>query len=178
MSGGAFSRASFIFAGGIILLGMNKLSAIPSRPSRMSAKLRRAVNLHVCEGMTIVAACDKAGMSPQGYHKAMKRATVRDHLEEVQRLFILSADTKKALYRARALEGALDLMLNSKSEAIRARMCEFLASDAKISPVAVHIDARQDRGGYEFVRPGQRIVEISQATGEGDAAAACKTDDT
>jgi hypothetical protein len=33
--------------------------------------------------------------------------------------------------------------MNSKSEAIRARMVEFFSADAKVSPVAVHIDARQ-----------------------------------
>ena len=53
----------------------------------------------------------------------------------------------------------MDLMLNSKSEAIRAQMVEFFASDAKVSPVSVHIDARQ-AGGYEFIRPGQQVVEI------------------
>ena len=140
---------------------MSKLIALAPRPiPRMSAKLRQAIELHVTEGLTIAAACEKAGVSRAGYHKAMKRAAVRDHLEEVQKRFILGADTKKALYRARALDVALDLMLNSKSEVIRARMAEFLASDAKVSPVAVHIDARQERGGYEFVRPGQRLVEI------------------
>jgi len=159
MSGGAFSGASFIFAGGIILLGMNKLSAIPPRPSRMSAKLRRAVNLHVCEGMTIVAACDKAGMSPQGYHKAMKRATVRDYLQTVRVEFVMGVESKRGLYKARAIEVGVALMLNSKSEAIRARMVEFFARDAKVSPVSVHIDARQT-GGYEFVRPDQRLVDI------------------
>ena len=45
-------------------------------------------------------------------------------------------------------------MMNSKSEAIRARMVEFLASDAKVSPVAVHVDARQVAApGYVYQRP-------------------------
>lgn len=138
---------------------MNKLSAIPPRPSRMSAKLRQAIHLHVREGLTIVAACEKAGMSTQGYHKAMKRPPVRDYLQKVQAEFVTSVESKRAQYRARAFEVGMDLMLNSKSEAIRARMVEFFASDAKVSPVSVHIDARQ-AGGYEFVRPGQQVVEI------------------
>jgi hypothetical protein len=53
---------------------------------------------------------------------------------------------------------ALDLMLNAKSEAVRARMAEFLASDAKAPQVAVHIDARQS-AGYEYVPPGQKFVD-------------------
>jgi len=138
---------------------MNKLSAILPRPVRLSAKLRGAINLHVCEGVTIVAACKDAGMSTQGFHKAMKRPPVRDYLQKVQMEFVTGIESKKALYKARAFEVGMDLMLNSKSEAIRARMVEFFASDAKTSPVSVHIDARQT-GGYEFPRPGQRVVDI------------------
>jgi hypothetical protein len=140
---------------------MNKLSAISPRPSRMSAKLRHAIHLHVQEGKTIIAACKEAGMSTQGYHKAMKRPAVRDYLQKVKAEFVTSVESNKAQYRARAFEVGLDLMMNSKSEAIRARMVEFFASDAKVSPVSVHIDARQTRG-YEFVRPGQRLVEIKR----------------
>ncbi len=139
---------------------MSKLIAIQSRPARVSAKLRAAINLRVTEGLSITEACGKAALSTQGWHKAMKRPAVRDHLEEVQRRFVAESDAKRALYRARAFEVALDLMLNAKSEAIRARMAEFLAGDGKAPQVAVHIDARQERGGYEFVRPGSRLVEI------------------
>jgi hypothetical protein len=96
----------------------------------------------------------------------MKRPAVRDYLESVQRRFVTGTDANRALYKARALEVAVDLMFNAKSEAIRARMAEFLAGDGKVSPVSVHIDARQNRGGYEFVRPGQRIVEIEPGSEE------------
>ena len=139
---------------------MVNLIKLPPRPTRLSSKLRAAIEATVTKGTTIVDACKEAGMSTQGYHKAMKRAAVRDYLETVQRRFVADVEANRALYKARAFEVALDLMLNAKSDAIRARMCEFLAGDAKVSPVAVHIDARQDRGGYEFVRPGQRLVEI------------------
>ena len=47
-------------------------------------------------------------------------------------------------------------MLNAKSEAIRARMAEFLAADARVSPVAVHVDARQVHG-YEYERPPKTL---------------------
>jgi hypothetical protein len=143
---------------------MNKLSAIPPRPSRMSAKLRNAIHLHVQEGKTILAACKEAGMSPQGFHKAMKRPTVRDYLQKVQAEFVTSVESKRALHRARAFEVGLDLMINSKSEAIRARMVEFFAGEAKqAAQVQVNVDARS--GGYEFVRPGQQLVEIKGGEG-------------
>ncbi len=136
---------------------MSKLIALPPRPARLSAKLRAAIEAHVTEGLSIVAACQRAGMSPAGYHKAMKRVPVRSYLEEVQARFVGDVKARRALYQARALEVALDLMMNSKSEAIRARMVEFLASDAKVSPVAVHVDARQVQApsGYTYRRPGE-----------------------
>lgn len=145
---------------------MSNLVALPPRPVRLSAKLRAAIEGHVTEGLTIVEACERAGMSRQGFHKAMKRAAVQDHVELVQRRFVARVESNRALYKARALEAALYLMLHAKSEAVRARMAEFLAGDGKAPAVAVHIDARQNLGGYEFVRPGQRVVEIEDSEPE------------
>jgi hypothetical protein len=117
----------------------------------------------VTEGLSIVEACARAGLSREGYRKAMQRPPVREMADEIKRRFVADTEAQRAFYKARALEVALDLMLNAKSEAIRARMAEFLAADAKVSPVAVHIDARQAVGGYEFVRPGQKVVDIEGA---------------
>ncbi len=138
---------------------MTKLTAITPRPLRMRAALRHAIELRVKKGMTVAAACEEAGMSSQGFHKAMKRSGVRDYLQTVQLEFIASVEGEKAMYKVRAMEVGMDLMMNSKSEAIRARMVEFFASDGKASPVSVHIDARQTVG-YEYARPGQKVVEI------------------
>lgn len=138
---------------------MTNLSVIPPRPSRLRAALRLAIDLRVTKGMTVAAACDEAGMSPQGFHKAMKRPAVRDYLQTVQMEFVASVEGEKAIYKARAFEVGMDLMLNSKSEAVRARMVEFFASDGKVSPVSTNIDARQTRG-YEYASPRQQIVEI------------------
>ena len=138
---------------------MVKLSGIKPRPLRMRAALRHAIDLRVKQGLTIAAACDEAGMSPQGFHKAMKRSAVRDYQQTVQLEFVASIESNKAIYKARALEVGMDLMVNSKSEAVRARMVEFFAGDRKVSPVSVHIDARQPRG-YEYAHPDQEIVTI------------------
>ena len=138
---------------------MVELSEIKPRPLRIRAALRHAIDLRVKQGLTIAAACDEAGMSPQGFHKAMKRSAVRDYQQTVQLEFVASIESNKAIYKARALEVGMDLMVNSKSEAVRARMVEFFASDRKVSPVSVHIDARQPRG-YEYAHPDQEIVTI------------------
>jgi len=91
----------------------------------------------------------------------MKRQAVRDHVEAVQRRFVAEVEAQRSIYKARAFEVALDLMLNAKSESVRARMAEFLASEGKVGQqVNVHVDARTVGRGYEFVRPGARLVEI------------------
>jgi len=95
----------------------------------------------------------------------MKRPEVRDYVQKVQLEFIASVEGSKATYRARAYEVGMDLMLNSKSETVRARMVEFFASDGKVSPVSVHIDARQG-GGYEYAHPDQKVVEIRSSGNE------------
>ena len=138
---------------------MTNIAVIAPRPIRMRAALRHAIDLRVKQGMTISAACEEAGISPQGYHKAMKRPAVRDYLLAVQLEFVVSVEGDKAMYKARAFEVGMELMLNSKSETVRARMVEFFASDGKVSPVSVHIDARQTRG-YEYAHPNHKVVEI------------------
>ena len=135
---------------------MTKLTAITPRPIRLRNALRLTIDLRVKQGLTIAAACEEAGMSPQGYHKAMKRPAVLYYLKTVQLEFIASVEGDKAIYKARAFEVGMDLMLNSKSEAVRARMVEFFAGDRKVSPVSVHIDARQPRG-YEYAHPNQAL---------------------
>ena len=130
------------------------ISIAPKRPARLSAKLRCAVVVLVEEGATITAAAERAGLTRQGLTKALKRPEVRAHVEAEKARFVAETDGKRALYKARALDVALDLLLNAKSESVRARMAEFLASDGKVSPVAVHIDARQV-GGYVYAKPGQ-----------------------
>lgn len=145
---------------------MTDLTAFPPRPLRIRAALRSAINLRVKQGLTIAAACKQSGMSPQGYHKAMKRPAVRDYLQTIQFEFVASVESDRAIYTARAMEVGMDLMLHSKSEAVRARMVEFFASDGKAPQVSVHFGTQQT-GGYEYVRPSRQVVEIGR--GKSDA---------
>lgn len=138
---------------------MTSLYAIGPPKPRISRKVRDAVECRVREGLSIVAAAEKAGLSRNGFAKALKRPAVQDLVKEVQETFIRETEALRSTYKARALEVALDLMLNAKSETVRARMAEFLASDAKAPQLAVHVDARQ-QGGYDYVPPGCKLVEI------------------
>ena len=143
------------------ILGMTKITVLHPRQTRLSAKLRHAIEIMVEEGKSQVKAAEEAGMSRQGLGKALKKPAVREHMQAVETQFIARSEARRSLYRARALEAAWELAQNAQSEAVRARMIEFLASDAKVSPVAVHIDARH-MPGYEYAQPGAKIVEIEQ----------------
>ena len=145
---------------------MNAPARIAAKPRKpISAKVRRAVSLRVREGLSIEKAATAAGLSRNGFAKALKRPEVQAHLVQVQTAYVTEVDASRALYKARALEVAVDLMLNASSENVRLRAAEFLAGDGKAPQVAVHVDARQG-GGYEYVRPGEKVVEIECEPGE------------
>lgn len=141
---------------------MTQITALPPPKPRLSSKLRHAIELRVRNGLTIKKACAEAGLSSAGYFKAMKRPHVQDHFREVQQKYLAEVEHLKATAKAQAVEVAMDLMRNAKSESVRARMVEFLLADGKAPQVAVHVDARQT-GGYEFARPGQKIVDVVDA---------------
>lgn len=155
---------------------MSNIVALPPRPTRVSSKLRCALVLMARQGLSQTEAAKQAGMSRQGLAKALGRAVVRDLLEVEKARFIAEADGMRAWAKARAIEVALDLMMTAKSEAVRARMCEFLASDARAPSVAIHVDARQaaPATGYTYERPGAPITEaavaeVIEAQSESDA---------
>ncbi len=139
---------------------MTNVRALPAPKSRTSAKVRAAIDARVRQGLSIAEAAKAAGLSKNGFAKALKRPAVQENLQEVQRAFVAEAEASRALLKVRALEVAADLMMNAKSEAVRARMVEFLASDGKATQVAVHVDARQLGGGYEYPPHGARLVDI------------------
>jgi hypothetical protein len=129
------------------------------RPARMSKKFREVLRLHEIEGMSVTDACARVGYSRAAFYKARKNPAVLELIRDLRRELVESIEAKKAYLKGQALEVALDLMLNSKNEAIRARMVEFLAADAKVSPVSVHVDASRVEQvvGYTYKRPGQGI---------------------
>jgi hypothetical protein len=147
---------------------MSNVRALPAPKPRISAKVRAAVDARVRQGLSIAEAAKAASLSKNGFAKALKRPAVQDHLQEVQRAFVAEAEASRALLKVRALEVAADLMMNAKSEAVRARMVEFLAGDGKAPQVAVHVDARQTSPGYEYLPRGSRIVEIEPGQGTQD----------
>lgn len=143
-------------------LDMTIIHSLPAPKARISAKVRKAVEIRVRQGASIAAAASDAGMSRNGFAKALLRPAVQELLRKTQEAYVIEVEASRAVYQARAFEIALELMTNAKSEAVRARMAEFLATGGKGgSSVNVHVDACQmPMAGYEYVRPGQKIVDI------------------
>lgn len=142
-------------------LAMTKHLPHPASPVRISAKIRQAMDLVARQGFSIVKACEEAGCSPAGYHKAMKREGVAKHFRELQERFILELDHSRAFAKRLAVDVGIDLMENSKSETVRARMVEFFLSDGKTSSVQVNLQNNVGGGGgYVYPPMGSRIVEV------------------
>lgn len=130
-----------------------------ARPSRMSEKLRRAIDLRIRKGLTITAACREAGLSPQGWHKAMQRAETRLFVAELQKRMLDEANTRRAALRLVALETAAELLTaEGTSDTAKIRLIEILLAEGKPSAsVNVSVDARSQvahqPGGYVYRRP-------------------------
>lgn len=144
------------------------------RGSRLSQKLRTAIDLRVRKGKTIAEACREAGLSISGWHKAMARAEVRLHVNDIMTRFVAEAGVRRAALRLEAMEVAANLLQNAQSETTKVRLIELLLSDGKSAGVSVHVDARQvgaqDAGVYSYSRPASLAAQVRPPEPEeGDA---------
>ena len=98
------------------------LKPVEHKKTRISAKLRRAIDLRVRKGLTIAQACEEAGYAQSAWYEAMKRPAIQEALREAQSVFVAEAEKMRGTAKARAIEVAVDLMMNAKSETVRARM--------------------------------------------------------
>lgn len=132
------------------------------KPPRISAKVRAAVDARIRKGLSITAAAEEVGMSRYGLSKAFKRPAVAELLSETQARFVSEMESKRAVLRARAFEIAAEMLNGEKTDdKVKLKLIELLMGDGKAPAVAVNIDASTNTGGgYEFVRPGARVVEI------------------
>ena len=152
---------------------MSNIVALPTRPARISAKLRYALSLLAREGPTQTEAAKMIGLNRPGLAMDLSRPAVRDLLAAERLRFIAEADGMWAWAKTRAIEVALDLMLTAKNEAVRARMAEFLASDARAPSMAIHVDARQaaPAHSHQYRRPQNLGVPALEALeGQADGA--------
>ena len=141
------------------------LDAKPVKKRSISRRIHAALDLRVREAKAWDDCAKAAGLSPAGLYKARKRTEVQQLFEEKKAQYIQEVDDMKAPHKARAMEVARDLLDNSPSHAVRARMVEFLAGESKGMNVnvGVQVNNQAPANGYEFVRPGQEIVTIRAA---------------
>ena len=99
-------------------------------------------------------------MSRNGFAKALKRPEVAALLAETQERFVAEVASQRAFLRARACEVAGEMLATTKDERVKLKLIELLMSDGKGPTVAVNVDARTGSPGYEYVRPGARVVTI------------------
>ncbi|WP_143128631.1 hypothetical protein [Rhodobacter sp. JA431] len=146
---------------------MYTIISLPPRPARISAKVRKAVELMVTEALPIVKAAEGAGMSRQGLSKALRRPEVQDFKAEVEARFVAEMDLLRARAEAVAIKTGLELMRSAKSETVRARLVEFFASGGKSGAgVNVHVDARHVAPqGYIYPEAPSRALATTTDTG-------------
>lgn len=130
--------------------------------------MRTAIALVAKEGLSQSEAARRAGLHFVTLSKALKKPHVREAMEAMKLDAIANIEALKGTYKALALEHARYLLTNAKSEAVQARMVEFLAGEARPG-TQVNVQINNDRGGYEYARPGQQVVEIRGADDQSDA---------
>ena len=135
----------------------------PARQSRLSASLKRAIELRIKKGITITDACAAAGISTQAYHKAQRRAEVRLYADDVRKRLLDEAAGRRDALRLEALEVAAKLLKEASSETVKVRLIEILLNEGRASAsVNVNVDNRsqiapQPVGGYIYSRPATLI---------------------
>jgi hypothetical protein len=138
---------------------MNNLPAGEPRRQQIRAKLAKVLHRMAYEGLSQTEAAKREGMNAVSISRALKKPHVQEHLNAIKTKLIESAEGMAGAYKALALQHAAYLCINAKSEAVQARMVEFLAGEKSLG-TQVNIAINADRGGYEYVRPGSRVVEI------------------
>ena len=140
-----------------------KADGWPAEAPKMRAKLRQAIHLIVSDSKSVKDAAAGAGFNPDALSRAINRPEIKAYIEQQRALFSLEADKLKGYAKAVAIHTGIEIMRSGQSEAAKVRLVEFFAGEAK-SGSAVNVQVNVDRGGYEFRRPGQRLVDIAPAT--------------
>ncbi|MFV1593288.1 hypothetical protein VWZ88_12570 [Phaeobacter sp. JH20_36] len=139
---------------------IQKRKATPAKP-RISKKLRAAIDLYTTQRITKQSAAEQVGLAPSYLYSSLNKPHVRDYEQERFAQYIQDIEELKAPYKAEAFETAAELMRTAKSEAVRARMVEFLAGERKGNAVNVAVQVNnQAPTGYEYARPDQEVVVI------------------
>jgi len=125
----------------------------------MTRKVAAAVHELVTKGCGIGEAARAAGMHHVSLSRAIHRPDIAAYLEQQKALQIQGIDRLRQSAKAAAINHGLWLMHNAQSEQIRAKMVELFAGEGKQAP-QIALQFNDNRSGYEYVRPGQKLVEV------------------
>lgn len=156
------------------------ISAKPIKTRSISRRIHAALDIRVREAKAWDDCAKAAGLSPAGLYKARKRNEVQQLFEEKKAQYIQEIEDMKAPHKARAMEVARDLLDNSKSDAVKARMVEFLAGESKGMQVnvGVQVNNQPPAQGYEYAHPAQEVVVIRGASDTQSGADRAQEPDT
>lgn len=129
----------------------------------MRPALREACELIIQKGVTQREAALRAGMNERALSRALLKPHIKAWMDEQKAAFAVDMLQLKDRAKGIAIATGIELMHSAQSEAVRARMVELFAGDGKAG-ASVNVQVNVDRGGYEFVRPGARMVDITPAT--------------
>ena len=123
-----------------------------AQPVRMSAKLRRALDLVAVKGQTYRQAARAVGMYETSLSRALSREAPKAYLEERKALAALEASSLMGIAKSIAVTTGIELMQTSQSDNVRARMVEFFAGEGKQALVNVQVNNAAPHG-YTYTRP-------------------------
>ena len=137
---------------------------VKSSKRRLSTALRTAINAIAKEGTTKREAARRAGMNETSLGKALAKPHVAKELEAAKTLFAMEMNDLRGTAKAIAIETGIELMRTSASDAVRARMVEFFAGEAKQALVNVNVSTAE-RGVYAYTKPRDITPAPDSASG-------------
>jgi predicted secreted protein len=146
------------------------------RTRRVSARVRHALTVRVKEGRSWLECAERANLSEAGIHKARKQPHVQKLYEEMKAQYVQDIEALEGVHKARALEVARELLDQTESKQVRARMVEFLRGERGKPAVSVTLN-QQFNGGYEVAPRGAKLVEIVQSDDISEAQAEESTEE-
>lgn len=128
---------------------------------RISAAVKKAIDLRTRKGLMWQDAAKRAGISYQAVYKARQMKHVQEYEQQQKRKYIQDLESLSEIHKARALEVARELMDQKDDKNVRARMVEFFRREPKSAGVSVTVTNNVTHGnGYEYLPPGAHMVEI------------------
>lgn len=128
---------------------------------RISAAVKKAIDLRTRKGLMWKDAAKRAGISYQAIHKARQLPHVQEYEQQQKRQYVQDVESLSEIHKARALEIARELMEQTEDKNVRARMVEFFRREPKSAGVSVTVTNNVTHGkGYEYLPPGAHMVAI------------------